>query len=370
MTNVTLACSGSVSNAAVGSYAINASSALGVGLTNYSIGYSNGTLTVGAASLLITAGSTNKIYGATLSPVDYAVSGLLSGDSVTNVTLTSSGSVSNAAVGSYAINASSALGVGLTNYSIGYSNGTLSVGAASLLITANNASKAQGNTLNFTGNEFTPAGLLNGDTVTSAALNSAGAGAGAAAGTYPIIVTNAVGSGLANYSIAYATGTLTVTNANAGALFEITSVKATNGVVTIIWNSVSNQIYQLQYNDDLATTNWTDAPFTVQATGSIASTTNAPGAVPQRFYRVRLATAAPLVPEPHIESIIVSEGMAVVTWASVAGHTYSLQYNENLGTPNWVNVLPTVTATGSTATATNFIDGASLRFYRVLELEN
>ena len=211
VTNVTLSSSGSASNAATGSYAINASSALGAGLANYTIGYSNGTLTVGAANLLIMAGSTNKVYGATLAPIVYTAAGLLNGDSVTNLTLTSSGSVSNASVGSYAITASNAVGVGLTNYAIGYSNGTLTVGVANLLITAASTSKGYGATLNPTA--FASVVLLNGDSVTNVSLTSAGSVSNAVVGNYAITASGAQGVGLTNYSIGYSNGTLTVTQA-------------------------------------------------------------------------------------------------------------------------------------------------------------
>jgi len=363
VTNVTLSSAGSVSNASIGSYAINASSALGAGLTNYAIGYSNGTLTVGAANLLITAHDTNKVYGAMLNPTDYTATGLLNGDSVTNVTLTSAGSVSNAPVGSYAISATGALGVGLTNYVVGYSNGTLVVGAANLTVTANNAIKVQGSALTFIGNEFTTAGLLNGDTVLSASLSSAGAEAGAAAGTYPIVATNAVGSGLSNYAIAYVSGTLTVTNA--GALFEITSITVLNGVATITWNSVSNQSYVLLYKDDLTSANWVEVPTTIVATNSSASTTNLLNGVPQRFYRVRQGTAAVVVSAPQITSIVPGGGNVVVTWTSVASHFYRLQFNDDLTTTNWTDVLPEVTAAGPSSSATNSVAGVSQRYYRV-----
>ena len=48
--------------------------------------------TVGAATLTITAWNTNKTYGVQLLPTVYTVSGLLNADSVTNVTLSSTGS--------------------------------------------------------------------------------------------------------------------------------------------------------------------------------------------------------------------------------------------------------------------------------------
>ena len=368
VTNVTLTSSGSVSNAAVGSYAISASSAMGAGLTNYSIGYSNGTLTVLGANLTVTAGNTNKVYGNSVSftGAEFSVAGLLNGDSVTNVALASAGAVSNAPVGSYSITVSGAQGTGLTNYAIFYSFGLLNVGAAPLTITALDTNKATGVALTFTGTEFTAAGLLNADNVTGVNLSSAGAAAGAAAGTYPISATNAAGSGLTNYAVVYVNGTLTVTNA--GALFKITSITVTGGVATITWNSVSNQPYVLQYKDDLAGTNWIEVTSTVLASGPSTSTTNVLGGALQRFYRVRLGTATgamPPVPAPQITAIVPGGGEVVVTWSSVSGHFYRLQYNDDLSTTNWTDALPEVTAAGAASSATNSVAGVDKRFYRV-----
>ena len=126
---------GGDSNAVPGSYPITVSNAAGVGLTNYSVSYSNGALTVTAASLLVTASNTNKIYGTALTPAHFTVSGLMNGDSVTNVSLTSSGSASDAGVGNHPILVSAVQGVGLTNYLIGSSNGTLTVQLPLLVIT-------------------------------------------------------------------------------------------------------------------------------------------------------------------------------------------------------------------------------------------
>jgi hypothetical protein len=84
-----------------------------------------------------------------------------------------------------------------------------------LTITASNESKVYGQTVTFAGTEFTTAGLVNGDKVTSVTLSSSGAAAAATVAGSPYVITasNAVGSGLGNYSISYADGTLKVTPA-------------------------------------------------------------------------------------------------------------------------------------------------------------
>ena len=92
-------------------------------------------------------------------------------------------------------------------------NGTLTINPVALTITASNQSKAYGQMVTFAGTEFSTSGLLNSDTVTGASLSSMGAAAGAAVNgsPYSIGVTNAVGTGLTNYTISYVNGQLTVT---------------------------------------------------------------------------------------------------------------------------------------------------------------
>ena len=87
------------------------------------------------------------------------------------MTLTSAGAAATAGVAGspYAIVASAATGSGLGNYSITYHDGTLTVNAIALNITANSQSKSYGDTFTFTGSEFTTGAgeLKNTDSVAS-----------------------------------------------------------------------------------------------------------------------------------------------------------------------------------------------------------
>src|SRR5207244_12105621 len=80
---------------------------------------------------------------------------LVTGDSVTSVTLSSAGAAATATVGGspYTIVPSAAVGSGLGNYNISYHNASigLTVNAIALDITANNQSKNYGDTFTFTG---------------------------------------------------------------------------------------------------------------------------------------------------------------------------------------------------------------------------
>ena len=67
----------------------------------------------------------------------------------------------------YPITPSAAVGTGLTNYTITYVAGALTVSPAALTITADDRTKPYGQTVTFAGTEFTSTGLLNTDTVDS-----------------------------------------------------------------------------------------------------------------------------------------------------------------------------------------------------------
>gem|GEM_PF-1699112 len=213
VTSVTLTSAGAAATATVDTYDIEATAAQGTGLSNYTISYVKGTLTVNPKALTVTANNRSKTYGSTLTlgTTEFTASGLVNGNTVTSVTLTSAGAAATATVGTYDIEATAAQGTGLSNYTISYVNGTLTVNPKALTVTANDRSKTYGSTLTLGTTEFTASGLVNGNTVTSVTLTSAGAAATATVDTYDIEATAAQGTGLSNYTISYVKGTLTVT---------------------------------------------------------------------------------------------------------------------------------------------------------------
>ena len=90
-------------------------------------------------ALTITASNVNSVYGATtgLGSSGFTSNGLLSGDSISAVTLLYSGSAAipasvNAGTYNAVINAGAATGTGLANYAISYVAGNLIVGKATL----------------------------------------------------------------------------------------------------------------------------------------------------------------------------------------------------------------------------------------------
>ncbi len=67
------------------------------------------------------------------------------------------------------------------------------------------------------------------------------------------------------------------------------SLRATNGTMEMIWNSVTNQSYQVQFSTNLTKGAWTNLGAVIVATNSAASATDATGGT-VKFYRI---TAAP-----------------------------------------------------------------------------
>ncbi len=125
---------GDTTSAKVGTYPITATLSNGSGLTsNYTVTVSNGTLTVKPAALTITSNNASKTYGtvATFSSAAFTETGLVTanGDTITGVTETSTGSPATATVGTYSIVPGAATGSGLSNYTISYVDGTLTVAA-------------------------------------------------------------------------------------------------------------------------------------------------------------------------------------------------------------------------------------------------
>ena len=76
--------------------------------------------------------------------------------------------------------------------------------------------------------------------------------------------------------------------------------------------------------------------------------------------------AITVVSRPLITGISLTNDWINVTWTTIPGDTYRLQFTTNLSSPNWIGVTQDVTATISNITHTNpFVPGTQ-HFYRVM----
>ena len=192
----------------VGSYTVTAAGAVDA---NYTISYVGGSLTVTPAALTITANNATKVYGAVLPTLSVSYAGFVNGD--TSASLTTQPTLSTTAtaaspVGSYSVTAAGAVD---GNYTISYVGGSLTVTAATLTITANNATKIYGAALPTLSASY--AGFVNGDTsasLTTQPTLSTTATAASPVGSYAVTASGAADG---NYTISYVGGNLSVTPA-------------------------------------------------------------------------------------------------------------------------------------------------------------
>ncbi len=472
VSSASLSSAGAAAGAAVGGspYSIVITNAVGVGLTNYTISYVNGALTVNAALLGVSANNTNRAYGTTNPVFTVSYNGFVNGDSLnvlSGAPVLTTSAATNSPVGSYVI--TNTLGTLVaTNYLVSLTNGVLTVTGAVLTATVNTGITANNKVYDGTTvasislTNLTLTGIVSGDTVSLSTNGYTANFAGAGVGTnIPVTVSGLTlsGSVASNYTLVQPvilTANITpkaLTVGSAAAPPVITSIRLTNGVVTIAWNSATGGIYRVQYKDSLNGGGWNNLSPDVTATGSMATQTNAVGSTPQRFYRVNLlnmglsandkvydgttaatissnnvmlvgvvngdsvslvtigytanfATAAvgngiPVsvsgltlsgasagnytltqptgltanitgkvltilsVPPPVITSIGFTNGVVTITWNSVSGGVYRVQYINNLNGHGWTNLSPDVTATNLTATKTDAAGSVSQRFYRI-----
>ncbi len=206
-----------VTNSTVGSYPISVTNGTLVA-TNYSLSFANGTLTVNPATLAVTANNQSQVYGAASPALTYNISGFLGTDTVAVVSGTaaiSTAAVTNSPVGPYPIVVTNGT-LGAANYTFTFVNGTLTVNAAPLVVTANNASRLYG----AVNPVFTAGfgGFVNGE--------NSGVLGGSPSLTCPATTNSPVGGYAitaghgtindANYSYSFVSGTLTVGQATLG----------------------------------------------------------------------------------------------------------------------------------------------------------
>jgi len=167
---------------------------------------------IARAAVIVTAHSFSKTYGDTFAFTDteFTDSGLLNGDRIITVALTSGGAVATAHVAGspYAIAPSDAAGNGLGNYAIAYHDGSLTVNPAPLTVTADNKATSFGGTVPPLTASY--AGFVNGETpasLTTPVNLSTSATSNSPAGAYPIAASGASSS---DYAISYVNGTLTI----------------------------------------------------------------------------------------------------------------------------------------------------------------
>jgi len=175
-------------------------------LSNYAVASTNGTLTIGPATLTVAAANATRSYGVANPAFSGTLTGVLNGDNI-SASYSTTATVANS-IGPYPIAPALIDPDGkLANYSVSTTGGTLTIAPAALSVTAGDAVRAYGApNPSFTG---TLSGVLDADNIIATYGTSATATSGV--GTYAIVpVLSDPGGRLGNYSVASTNGTLSV----------------------------------------------------------------------------------------------------------------------------------------------------------------
>jgi hypothetical protein len=187
------------------------------GDSNYAAASASGSLSVGKATLSVTANNQSMTFGGAVPALTYTMAGFVNGDTQQSAT-TGQPSLNTTAtaaspVATYGITVTQG-NLSAANYTFAFANGALAVTPATLTVAANSVSKLYLAPLPpFTA---TISGFVNGDTQASATTGSPAltttATASSPSGSYPI--TSAAGTlAAANYTFTFVNGTLTITKA-------------------------------------------------------------------------------------------------------------------------------------------------------------
>ena len=348
----------------------------GTDAANYVLTQPTGlTANITTAPLTIAANSTSKTYGqiVSFSGTEFTTSGLVNGETVTSVTLNSTGSGNTSSVGGYNITASSASGAGTTtqfntaNYNISYVNGTLTVNPANLGVAYSGT--YNGTTgYNNVSSGYTLTGLQNGETISTANLAIANANVAFANNYVTGLTVIAGNASMSNYvlsgsynatagttrnTVALTAAPLTITAQAANMTYSGTGYTGGNvsysgfvggdsagsmsgtiaysgnsqgainaGTYTITASGQSNSNYAITYVNGVLTIN--PAPLGVVATGVYNGTTTL---VPNSYSVAGLVNGETLT---SLSAVTVSN-------ANVAANTYVTAISSGGGTANLNN---------------------------------
>jgi hypothetical protein len=115
---------------------------------------------------------------------------------------------------------------------------------------------------------------------------------------------------------------------------------------------------------DMDVFDWTNIQFLVTATGN--NTVLAFGFETDNLSLFGLddVSVTPL-PKPAFQSVTHSNNTIRLTWSTVSGLVYQVQSTASMTPTSWSNLGGTLTASGSTLSASDTIGTATQRFYRV-----
>jgi uncharacterized repeat protein (TIGR01451 family) len=143
---------------------------------------------------------------------------------------------------------------------------------------------------------------------------------------------------------------------------HIEGIARTGATARVSFTTTAGQTYLLEYKNTLDETNWTVLDVVI-GTGDILTIIDVTADSPTRFYRLRSPGTTVLVPA-RITQIVHVGTMVRVSFTTVGGQTYALEYKNRLEETNWT-ALDAVTGTGDIMTITDPTPDSESRFYRI-----
>jgi rhamnogalacturonyl hydrolase YesR len=334
-----------------GTVAVRASQA---GNTTYAATNMDQSFIVSPATLTVSAYSQSKTYGDADPAFTWQITGgsLVSGDSFTGG-LTREGGEN---VGTYAI-LQGTFTAG-ANYNLTYTGADLTINQKPIAVTADAKSKVYGDTDPALTWQLTGGSLVSGDSFAGGLTRAAGENAGAHA-----ILQGTLTAG-ANYNLTYTGADLTISQ-------KAITVTADNKSKT---QGLANPVLTARYDGFVNGEN-TNA-LTTQVTLSTAADANSPagtaypiiasGAVAANYTISYVAGTLTVVARPDLAGISVSGNQFTLTWPTIAGQNYQVEYKDNLDDPAWTPLGAPVAGTGYLLNIDDNNDNAPHRFYRLM----
>ena len=320
---------------------------------NYNLTYIGANLTISQKTITVTADAQSKTYGDTDPALTYQLTSgsLVSGDNFTGSLTRATGE--NA--GAYAI-LQGTLSAG-TNYNLTYNGANLTISQQAITVTADPKSKVYGDTDPALTWQLTDGSLASGANFTGSLTRAAGENAG----TYSIL-QGTLTAGV-NYNLTYVGTNLTISQ-------KALTVTADNKSKT---EGLANPVLTASYggfvtgDDTNALT--TQVTLTTTADASSPAGTSYPitasGATATNYTISYVEGTLTVVARPNLTGIRVNGNQYTLTWLTLVGQNYQVEYKDNLGGPAWTPFDVPVAGTGNLLSVDDNSNNVPHRFYRL-----
>jgi hypothetical protein len=130
------------------------------------------------------------------------------------------------------------------------------------------------------------------------------------------------------------------------------------------WNTNANEANTLFNQTDMGSFDWSNMVFTVVATANV-TTLRFGFRNDQDFFVLDNVSVTPLA-APAFQSIAVVNGAVQLTFSTVPGVQYQVQYTTSLSPPDWVALGSPITATSGSTTVSESLGTNPGQFYRIV----